>query len=129
MTRTANDSWDFSAVAAAFHRTGQRSLEAFMKFGDRSLMSISEMICGDLPMGAHFPYRSSSRLTEFFRNCGMNYAHSSMTRRYWVKDVLTELNLQVASAPDLPSDSMLRVLYELMDPVDFETADPDGKID
>ncbi len=83
------------------------------------------MICGAAGANygyrrANFPYRSSSYLTRFFRNCGFEYVHDGSTRNYWVERVLGELNQGVASVTQLPSDSMIRVIQELMDPTDYE---------
>jgi hypothetical protein len=83
------------------------------------------MICGASGMGhdyewPNFPYRSSSRLTRFFRNCDLEYVHDGSTRSYWVEQVLDELNQGVAFVAQLPSDCMIRVIQELMDPVDYE---------
>jgi len=51
---------------------------------------LAEFICGegDNP----FPYRSSYHLTEFFRNLGFKYQHDGSTRRFWVENVLKQLN-------------------------------------
>lgn len=38
-----------------------------MQFKQRTLMQIADMICGNFPAEtSFFPYRSSSRLTDFF---------------------------------------------------------------
>ena len=52
---------------------------------------LAEMICGEATNS--FPYRSSYYLTKFFNDLGFNYAHDGSTRRFWVKDVLLELNI------------------------------------
>lgn len=67
----------------------------------------------------NFPYRSSSYLTEFFSNCGLDYVHDGTTRRSWVLDVRRELNNGSASSPQLPPDRIIRVIEELMDPGEF----------
>lgn len=54
-------------------------------------MQLAEMVCGD---NTQFPYRSSKYLTEFFQNLGYSYFHSGETRKYWVKDILDELNIK-----------------------------------
>jgi len=45
------------------------------------------MICGnsgpDVP--AYFSYRSSSYLTEFFRDIDIEYQHDGSTRQRWVR--------------------------------------------
>ena len=49
------------------------------------------IICGD---NEKFPYRSSSKLTEFFQNLGHNFIHASETRSTWVKEKLELLNVK-----------------------------------
>lgn len=106
------------AVASNGHESGVR----FMRLSSRSLGDLAKMVCGDQDSpGDKFRYRSSSKLTEFFRNCGMNYAHDGSTRAQWVQSVLEKLNLAPSSSPDLPPGDIRRVLTELMDPMDFET--------
>lgn len=95
-----------------------------MRLSERTLRDIAVMVCGDSPKDstgvlANFPYRSSSRLTEFFRNCDLNHVHDGSTRCRWVQDVLRQLSLGPASSPDLPSDAIVRVLTELMDPIEL----------
>jgi hypothetical protein len=51
-------------------------------------------ICGD---DDDFPYRSSYFLTKFFTDLGLNYKHVAITRRFWVKDVLLELEISKLS--------------------------------
>lgn len=50
--------------------------------------------------------------------------HDGSTRRIWAADRLKELNLGPSQSPDLPSDSISRVIAELFEPDDF---DRDGK--
>lgn len=54
------------------------------------LNQLSRFICGD--DYEYFVYRSSSKLTDFFQEIGLNYHHDGSTRRYWVTNVLTEIN-------------------------------------
>jgi hypothetical protein len=82
------------------------------------------MICGASgAMGsyewANFPYRSSYQLTKFFRACDMEYVHDGRTRSAWVEGVLTEINQGLATTIELPSDSMIRVIQELLDSSEF----------
>lgn len=52
---------------------------------------LAELICGE---GQNpFPYRSSFHLTEFFRNIGFRFQHDGSTRRFWVENVLKQLNI------------------------------------
>ena len=53
---------------------------------------LASMICGDSPYDNNFLYRSSSYLTAFFRGLDLDYRHDGSTRRWWVSEVLEELN-------------------------------------
>lgn len=57
-------------------------------------MELAEMICGD---NNSFPYRSSFFMTKFFQDLGINFSHDGTTRRFWMKDVLKELNIHQIS--------------------------------
>jgi hypothetical protein len=99
-----------------------------MKLRNKTLTDLAEMICGSSGGGSfgagyereNFRYRSSSYLTEFFENCDMDHRHDGSTRKYWVIEVLEEINSSAASDPQLPPDGIVRVIQELMDPADFE---------
>ena len=101
-----------------------------MRLSSRTISDLAELICGASGGGggydwSHFPYRSSSRLTEFFRNCDLDYVHQGETRKWWVEEVLTELNKAPASTPHLPPGGIIRVLQELLDPLDYKRAELD----
>lgn len=103
-------------------RAGRVSYARLMKFKDRSLREIANMVIGDAP---HFKYRSSSYITEFFSDCDLDFVHDGSTRRYWVAERLGELLERPApSAQSLPSD-FARVLRYLMDRGDAQDGDPD----
>src|SRR6476620_12652992 len=58
-----------------------------MKFKKRTLVQIADMICGNFKTEeSFFHYRSSSYLTEFFRDCDTDYEHDGSTRNYWVAE-------------------------------------------
>src|SRR3990172_3900081 len=88
-----------------------------MQLSDHTLTNIAIMVCGDKDqkVGKNFMYRSSSRLTGFFADCGFHYFHDGSTRQYWGIAVLKELNMEAPSLPDLPSDSLVCVIEGLMD--------------
>jgi hypothetical protein len=51
---------------------------------------IAKMICGD---GERYPeYRTSTYLTKFFRDIGIEKVHDGSTRKWWVLKVVEELN-------------------------------------
>lgn len=101
---------------------------ALLRLSNRTLDTLAEIVCGSDGSGGQqysfpaFPYRGSSQLTRLFKNAGLEYVHSGGTRKYWVLNVLTELNVGPASAPQLPADNLIRVLQELMHPQEFERA-------
>ena len=51
---------------------------------------LAEKICGD---NIKYPYRSRYYLTKFFQDLGFNFTHDGSTRRFWVRDVLLELDV------------------------------------
>ena len=57
-----------------------------MNFKDRTIDALADMICGNTEGGkeALFPYRSSSVITRFFRDCDTDYTHNGTTRNWWV---------------------------------------------
>ncbi len=86
-----------------------------IKFRDSTLEHIADMICGNEgKLSKNFPYRSSTPLTRFFRDCDLDYTHDGSTRKHWANNVLKEISLGSASSPDLPSDTMVAVLSQLM---------------
>jgi len=65
-----------------------------MQFKNRNLRAIAEMVVGD---AKYFPYRSSSRITQFFEECDLDFVHDGSTRRTWASDRLAELLLEPQS--------------------------------
>src|ERR1035441_5160087 len=75
------------------------------------------MVIGD---AKYFPYRSSSKITKFFKRCDLPFVHDGSTRATWTEARLTELNLGLGQSTDLPPDDLCRVITELFDPDDFD---------
>jgi hypothetical protein len=90
-----------------------------MKLREFTLEKLAEMVVGN---DQTFPYRSSHFITQFFTRCDLPYVHDGSTRHRWAKGVLAELNLGPGHAPDLPADTLVRVMTELFDPDDFDRA-------
>ena len=86
------------------------------------------MICGDSPY-TNFPYRSSSYLTSFFRGIDLDYCHDGSTRKWWVTEVLEELNEKPSLESDFPSLELKRVIEYLLDPTHFTDLDQDRAIE
>lgn len=81
------------------------------------------MICGNESKA--FIYRSSSYLSQFFEDCGMErYEHDGSTRKWWVSGVLEEILNLPADDPALPSLGFQTVVQVLMDRADCTEADP-----
>lgn len=59
-----------------------------MKFKSRNLRAIAEMVIGD---AKYFPYRTSSRITQFFEECDLDFVHDGSTRWAWTSERLVEL--------------------------------------
>ena len=69
-------------------------------------LQLAEMITGD---NVKFPYKKSSQLTEFFHNLGYGYVHEGGTRKYWVKEILEEMD--ITKIHDLISKGLFRKKY------------------
>jgi hypothetical protein len=90
-----------------------------MKFKERTLAQLADMICGNFDANeTFFKYRSSSYLTQFFQDCDTDYAHDGSTRRYWVAGTLTEILAKPQPNANTPPDSFARVIRVLMDQSD-----------
>lgn len=101
---------------------GLRTLDTFiMKFKDRNLRAIAELVIGDAD---HFPYRSSSYITQFFDECDLEFVHDGSTRWAWTADRLSELLAEPAPAADALPDRFVHLLRVLMQKGDAEADDP-----
>jgi hypothetical protein len=97
-----------------------------MEFKKRTLMQIADMICGNLKNEENlFRYRSSSYLTEFFRDCDTDYEHDGTTRNYWVADTLRQILAEPHANANTPPETFLRVIRMLMDQGDAENEGPE----
>ncbi|MBY0323304.1 MAG: hypothetical protein K2X72_31595 [Reyranella sp.] len=93
-----------------------------MKFKDRTLHAIADMICGnpDRDKPNFFEYRSSSYLTGFFMDCDTDYKHDGSTRGAWVAGVLAEILNEPHANATTPPATFARVIDRLMDPADAQ---------
>lgn len=96
-----------------------------MKFKNRNLRAIAEMVIGD---AEHFPYRSSSYITQFFEECDLDFVHDGSTRWAWTAERLTELLQQPQPAAYTLPDRFVHVLRVLMHRSDAEADDPDRSL-
>ncbi|MGY4601248.1 hypothetical protein ACVWXL_008994 [Bradyrhizobium sp. GM22.5] len=97
-----------------------------MKFRERSLMQIAELICGNRSHDevCFFRYRSSKYLTEFFRDCDTDFIHDGSSRAYWVADVLKSILSEPQASANTPPETFSRAIRELMDQGDAENEGP-----
>lgn len=100
-----------------------------MKFKARTLDELADMICGnsDDAKASRFVYRSSSRLTKFFRDCDTDYAHDGSTRSYWVAKTLDEILSGPQEQPNMPPAAFQAVIQTLMDRSDAVNEGPDRR--
>lgn len=82
-----------------------------MDFKRRNLRALAEMVIGDNPI---FPYRSSSRITEFFEECDLAFTHDGSTRWAWTAQKLNELLQEPSMAANTLSPRFTHVLRVLM---------------
>lgn len=95
-----------------------------MKFKHRNVRAIANMVIGD---SDHFPYRSSFYITEFFKECDIDFVHDGSTREIWTSERLSELlEDPQPSAFHLPTRFLI-VLRNLLDQREAEDDDP-GRI-
>lgn len=92
-----------------------------MKFRNRNLRAIAEMVIGDAP---HFPYRPSSYITQFFEECDLDFAHDGSTRWSWTVDRLAELLEEPQPQANALPERFVHVLRVLMQKSDAEDDDP-----
>jgi hypothetical protein len=97
-----------------------------MKWKDRTVEAIANMVCGNFPTETtFFIYRSSSYITRFFQDADTNYVHDGSTRWAWVANTLAEILQEPHPNAQTPSDSFCRVIRILMDPADAINEGPD----
>lgn len=90
-----------------------------MKFRRRNLEDLADLVVGNLEQEpAVFPYRSSSYITEFFRELGTDYVHDGSTRHRWVADVLEQMLAEPHEGPSHPPEIFCRLIDQLMSPAD-----------
>lgn len=82
-----------------------------MQFKPRNIRAIAEMVIGNVD---HFPYRSSSFITEFFQECDLEFVHDGSTRWAWAASRLEELLAEPQPAAHALPERFMTVLRTLM---------------
>jgi hypothetical protein len=93
-----------------------------MKWKNRNLRAFADIVCGNVE---HFPYRSSSYITEFFEDCDLEYVHDGSTRWAWVASRLEDVLALPHSGPSVPPDAFVRIVRRLLDKGEADEGDED----
>lgn len=97
-----------------------------MEFKRRTVAALADMICGNFPHeSSHFPYRSSSVITQFFQDCDTDYAHDGTTRNSWVADTLIKILQEPQPNANTPPETFARLISVLMDQEDARNESAD----
>src|SRR5262245_7678977 len=97
-----------------------------MKWKERTVDQIADMICGNFPSDQSlFPYRSSSYITRFFRDADTDYVHDGSTRSRWVADTLARILEEPHPNAQTPPDTFCRVIRTLLDPEEATNEGPE----
>ena len=96
-----------------------------MKFKSRNLRALAEAIIGD---NEAFFYRSSSKITEFFEECDLDFVHDGSTRWHWTTERLQELLNEPVATPNSLPPRFVHVFRTLMLKQDALDGDPDRTI-
>lgn len=91
-----------------------------MKFKQRTLYALGDMICGNSELGkpSFFKYRSSSYLSQFFMECDTDYRHGGSTRKVWVAEVLEKILDEPHPNANTAPQTFAKVIELLMDQAD-----------
>ena len=96
-----------------------------MKFNQRNLRMIAKMVIGDV---SFFPERSSRRITEFFKDCGLDFVHDGSTRWAWTAERLENLLAEPSPGQFALPLRFVTVLQNFMDISDGTEDDPDRRL-
>lgn len=92
-----------------------------MQFKQRHLRALADMVVGD---ASYFKYRSSSFITEFFYDCGLDFKHDGTTRWAWTANRLSDLLADSTSTANTLPPRFVAVLRNLMDKSEEQEGDP-----
>lgn len=99
-----------------------------IKFKPRNTRALAEMVVGDGDGPKYFKYRSSSRITEFFQDCDLDFVHDGTTRWSWAASRLEELLAEPQPNPNALPDRFVNLLRVLMDKTDAQENDPNREL-
>lgn len=104
-----------------------------MIFKRRTLDALGDLVVGnpgkEIPEfdqePKYFPYRSSSRISEFFEDLGTDYRHDGSTRNRWVAEVIAQMLAEPHDGQTHPPEIFCRLIDQLMDPRDAQNEGAD----
>ena len=97
-----------------------------MKFKQRTLDQIADMICGNFNVKVSlFVYRSSSYITKVLSDSDTNYRHYGSTRAHWVAETLSKILAEPQNSPTVPPATFSRIIRTLMDRSDATNEEPE----
>ena len=84
-----------------------------MRSKHRNLEALGNLIGGNLGSDdpradgarSYFPYRSSTYITEFFRELDTDWTHDGSTRHRWIADVLESMLAEPHDGPAHPPET------------------------
>jgi hypothetical protein len=102
-----------------------------MKFRQRTLSEIADLICGNTPVDRFFQYRTSRMLDEFFADADASHIQGEGgSRARWTASVLDNILAEPWPSPSVSPDRFARVISLLMEQEDAkdEPADRPGAL-
>jgi hypothetical protein len=96
-----------------------------MQWKDKNLRDLANIVCGNQDYSRYFRYRSSSYITEFFRDCDLEYVHDGSTRWAWVASRLREVLALPSPNPNVPPDAFIKIIRSVLDRGDAQDGDSD----
>ena len=92
-----------------------------MNWKSRTIEELANMVSGGKERGQGlFIYRSSSYITEFFRNVDTDYTHDGSTRNAWIGATLAEILNEPHPDVKTPPETFCRLIRVLMDQGDAQ---------
>lgn len=93
-----------------------------MQWKQRNLNELGRIIVGD---AAHFHYRSSKYITEFFEDCDLDFVHRGETRPVWAAERMAEILAMPHPSASVPPDAFLHVIRRVLDKSEAQQDDGD----
>jgi hypothetical protein len=98
-----------------------------MKWKDKSVRELANIIGGNYGIADDklFPYRSGTSITQFFRDCELDYVHDGSTRWRWLVEKLEEVLALPHANASTPPDAFVRIIRTVLDQSEAQEGDSD----